>query len=260
MRELEILFLGTGTSHGVPVIGCECAVCRSDDPRDKRLRSSIQLRTPEMVIQVDTPPDFRTQCLREGLRHIDAVVYTHSHTDHVLGFDDLRRFCEIEDKNMPIYGSQRTIDDLRRIFAYAFSEEYRYRNYIRPEPTIVDGPFRLGETEIVPVDLPHGRMTTTGLVFSRGGERKLAYFTDCAEVPEAAIEAARGAEILVLDALRYADHPTHMTVDEALAVAGRVQPGNTYFTHMCHELGHAETEKNLPDGVRLAYDGLRLTL
>ena len=134
MREVEITFLGTGTSHGIPVIGCQCHVCSSLDPRDKRLRSAIQMRTPEMVIQVDTPPDFRTQCLREAVTRIDAVIYTHSHTDHILGFDDLRRFCELENKSMPIYAAERTLNDLRRVFQYAFEGEYRFSSYIRPEP------------------------------------------------------------------------------------------------------------------------------
>ncbi len=258
MREMEILFLGTGTSHGIPVIGCQCPVCLSPDPRDKRLRTSIQLQTPEMVIQVDTPPDFRTQCLREAISRVDAVVYTHSHTDHILGFDDLRRFCELEDKSMPIYGSPQTIKDLRRVFQYAFGDELLFRNYIRPEPNVVEGPFKLGETEIIPVNLPHGRMATTGLIFCRGGKKLLAYFTDCAAVPDDVIEQAAGVEVLVLDALRRAPHPTHMNVEQALAVAGRIAPGQTLFTHMCHDLGHEETENTLPTHVHLAYDGLRL--
>ena len=260
MRELEITFFGTGTSHGVPVIGCQCRVCQSPDPRDKRLRASIQVRTPEMVIQVDTPPDFRTQCLREGTTQIDAVIYTHSHTDHILGFDDLRRFCEMEDKSMPIYAAEQTMADVQRVFQYAFGQEFRYRNYIRPEPVVIDGPFWLGETEVVPVNLPHGRMVTSGLVFCRGGRKLLAYFTDCAEVPEEAEEAARGVDTVVLDALRRAAHTTHMSVEMAMEAAERIGAKNVYFTHMCHDLGHAETERELPDHIRLAYDGLRLEI
>ena len=260
MRELEVTFFGTGTSHGVPVIGCQCRVCTSADPRDKRLRASIQIRTPEMVIQVDTPPDFRTQCLREGITRIDAVIYTHSHTDHILGFDDLRRFCELEDKVMPIYASEPTMNDLRRVFQYAFGDEFAFRNYIRPEPVVFDGPFRLGETEITPVNLPHGRMVTSGLIFSRGGKKLLAYFTDCAEVPEAAAEAARGVDTVVLDALRRAPHRTHMSLEMAAEAAKRIGARQVYFTHMCHDISHQETEEELPDHIRLAYDGLRFEI
>jgi len=260
MGELEITFFGTGTSHGIPVIGCECSVCCSKDPRDKRLRAAIQVRTPELIIQVDTPPDFRTQCLREKVSHLDAVIYTHSHTDHILGFDDLRRFCEMEDKGMPIYAAERTLNDLRRVFQYAFGEDFRHRNYIRPEPVTINGPFLLGETEIVPVDLPHGRMTTTGLVFRRRGRKLLAYFTDCAEVPAAAEEAARGVDTLVVDALRHAPHTTHMSLAAATEAAERIGARRTFFTHMCHDLGHTQTERALPENIRLAYDGLRIEI
>lgn len=240
------------------MIGCECAVCTSDDPRDRRLRAAIQVRTAESVLQIDTPPDFRTQCLRENIRRIDAVIYTHSHTDHILGFDDLRRFCDMENKMMPIYAAERTLQDLRRVFQYAFDGEFRFRNYVRPEAIPITGPFALGGVEITPVDLPHGRMVTTGLVFSLGGRKRLAYFTDCAGVPEAAAEAARGVDTLVVDALRHAQHPTHMSVEMALEAVARIQPRRTFFTHMCHDLGHEETERNLPENIRLAYDGLRV--
>lgn len=213
-----------------------------------------------MLIQVDTPPDFRTQCLREAMVRLDAVIYTHSHTDHILGFDDLRRFCEMEDKTMPIYGSARTLEDLRRVFQYAFSEEFSYRNYIRPAPVVIDGPFQLGETEIITVALPHGRMSTTGLIFCRGGKKRLAYFTDCQAVPDDVIEIVKGVDTLVIDALRHADHPTHLSLSGACAVSERVAPRQTYFTHMCHDLGHAETEASLPSNIRLAYDGLRIRI
>lgn len=260
MRELEITFLGTGTSHGIPVIGCDCRVCASPDPRDKRSRTSIWMKTPEMTILVDTTPDFRSQCLREGIRQVDAVVYTHSHTDHILGFDDLRRFCEMEDRSMPLYANSRTLADLRRVFQYAFDGNWRYKTYVRPEPVVFEGPFCLGNTEIVPVDLPHGRMTTSGLVFRRNGRTMLAYYTDCEDVPPAAIQAAAGADVLVIDALRHAPHTTHLSLGQALEAVEKIRPKKTYFIHMCHDLGHAETERLLPENVRLAYDGLRITI
>lgn len=258
MRDMEITFLGTGTSHGIPVIGCQCRVCQSPDPRDKRLRTALLVRTPEMVFCVDTPPDFRTQCLREGIVQLDAVVYTHSHSDHILGFDDLRRFCEIEDKSIPVYASRRTLDNLARVFQYAFDGSPKFRTYVRQESHPITGTFDLGATTIVPMDLPHGAMGTTGFVFWRGGKKCLAYMTDCQAVPPEAEEAARGTEILVIDALRHAPHSTHMSLQEASAAAGRIKPQKTYFIHMCHDLGHAETEAGLPENIRLSYDGLRI--
>lgn len=260
MGDLEVTFLGTGTSHGIPVIGCECAVCKSSDPRDKRLRSALHVKTPELAFAVDTPPDFRTQCLREGIARLDAVVYTHSHMDHILGFDELRRFCEMEDKPMPVYASRGTLDDLARVFAYAFGATQKFRTYVRPEPREVSGPFELGETKIVPVSLPHGRTITNGLVFHRGGRKRFAYMTDCQEVPEEAADAAAGVDVLVVDALRHAAHSTHMTVEQALDAVDRIRPGRAYFIHMCHDLGHAVTEAVLPKDVRLAYDGLRISI
>jgi len=260
MADLEVTFLGTGTSHGIPVIGCQCRVCHSADPRDKRLRTAAFLRTPEIQLQIDTPPDFRTQCLREHLVRIDAVLYTHSHSDHILGFDDLRRFCEMEDKAIPVYGSDRTLKDLRRVFNYAFEPSRHYRTYVRPIATVISAPFSLGDLDITPVDLPHGRTISTGYVFSRQGRKLFAYFTDCESVPEPAIEAAKGVEVLVLDALRHAPHTTHMSLEQATAASEAITPGMTYFTHMCHDLGHEETERGLPETIRLAYDGLRIQI
>ena len=256
MAELEITFLGTGTSHGIPVIGCQCAICHSSDPRDKRLRTSTLVRSPEMTFVFDTTPDFRAQCLRHGICHLDAVVYTHSHTDHVLGFDDLRRFCEMTDREMPVYASPETMGDLQRVFRYAFDGSANYRNYIRPDPRLITGPFYLGETLLTPVRLPHGRAVVHGFILSRRGEKLFAYMTDCQQVPEEAEEAARGVKVLVVDALRHATHSTHMTLSQAMDAAVRIQAEKTYFIHMCHDLGHAATESLLPETMRLAYDGL----
>jgi phosphoribosyl 1,2-cyclic phosphate phosphodiesterase len=260
MAELAITFLGTGTSVGVPVIGCDCPVCLSEDPRDQRLRTSALIETKEASFVFDTTPDFRTQCLRQGIRHLDAVVYTHSHSDHVLGFDDLRRFCEMEDRGMPVYADPATMASLKRVFDYAFNAEQIFKTYVRPEPVEFHGPFQLGETRLVPVALPHGRMVTTGFVLWRQGKKLLAYFTDCHAVPAAAEEAALGAEVLVLDALRWQYHSTHLTIESAMDVAERIQAGRTYFVHMCHEVGHAATEAHLRARMQLAYDGLRVEI
>jgi phosphoribosyl 1,2-cyclic phosphate phosphodiesterase len=257
MSELTITFLGTGTSNGVPVIGCDCAVCHSPDPRDDRTRASIYVETPECAWVVDTGPDFRSQALRERVRRVDAVVYTHSHTDHVMGFDDLRPYC-YGAPDMPIYASPETMDDLRRVFVFAFNGQNRWPGYVRPDPRLIEGPFQLGETTLTPLPIVHGRAHMLGFLFSRGGERLAAYLTDCKEVPPAVIEQITGVRHLIIDALRRKPHPTHMSVDEALAVHAQVGPGQTWFTHLCHELGHAETERTLPAGVRIAYDGLRI--
>ena len=264
MAELEITFLGTGTSQGVPIIGCDCVVCRSKDPRDRRFRTSVLLKTEQVCVVIDTPPDFRTQCLRENISRVDAVLYTHGHVDHVMGFDDLRRFCELTDSELPIYAAAETLTDLKRIFSYAFegnaaSKNY-VKNYMRPAPRKINGEFELGDLRIVPVTLPHGKFTTTGFVFHHAGRKAFAYYTDCNAVPAEAAEAASGVEVLVIDALRHTPHPTHLSVAGALEVAQRLGARTCYFTHMCHELKHEETEAPLPMGVFLSYDGLRLRI
>ncbi len=259
MAELTITFLGTGTSQGVPVIGCDCAVCRSDDPRDWRTRASIYVETPECAWVVDTGPDFRAQALRERVRRVDAAVFTHAHTDHIMGFDDLRVFCW-GGREMPVHASPETMADLTRVFVFAFNGENRWPGYMLPHPHLVEGPFMLGATEVVPLPLEHGRTPVNGYLFSRDRVPLAAYLSDCKRVPEAAIERIRGVRHLIVDALRHKPHPTHMNIDEALALAQKVGPGQTWFTHLCHDLAHAETEAALPPGVRVAYDGLKIAL
>lgn len=257
MAELTLTFLGTGTSQGVPMIACSCAVCQSPDPRDSRTRSSVYVETPEAAFVIDTGPEFRVQCLREKISRVDAVVYTHAHTDHLMGFDDLRPFCH-GGKRLPIYGSTQTLSDLRRAFYFAFDGLNQFPGYVRPDPREITGPFTIGATELIPLALPHGRATVNGYLLQRHGERLIAYLSDCKSVPPAALEAIRGVRMFIVDALRHRPHPTHMNLEEALAAAALVAPGETWFTHLCHDLPHAETERTLPAGVRLAYDGLKL--
>ncbi|MEQ1862410.1 MAG: MBL fold metallo-hydrolase [Chthoniobacteraceae bacterium] len=258
MGDLTIKFLGTGTSQGVPVIACDCATCRSADPRDSRTRSSIYVETPECAFVVDTGPDFRVQCLREKVRRMDAVVFTHAHTDHIMGFDDLRPFFWHR-RPLPVYASAETMDDLRRVFVFAFNGENQFPGYLHPEPHVVAEPFLLGETELTPLPVPHGRATVFGYLLTRRGVRLAAYLSDCKAVPEPVIERIRGVRHLIVDALRHKPHPTHMNIDEALAVVAQVQPMHAWFTHLCHEVKHADVEPTLPPGVRIAFDGLKLT-
>ena len=263
---LDVTFLGTGTSVGIPMIGCDCDVCTSSDPRDNRTRSSIFIRTPELSILVDSGPDLRTQCLREGISHADAVLYTHAHMDHILGFDELRRFTPRAEDTLPIYAKQPVLDDLARMFTYAFNGENRYPGYIKPDPhAITDAPFTLGTTHpltVTPLPVQHGKVDTVGYLFSTGATPRLAYIPDCKTLSPAAetLLSASPPETLVLDALRFEPpHPTHMSVDEALATTARIRPGRTYFIHFMHAISHARDEPKMPAGVQFAYDGLRLT-
>jgi phosphoribosyl 1,2-cyclic phosphate phosphodiesterase len=255
--QLTLTFLGTGTSQGVPMIGCDCAVCHSSDPRDKRLRSSVYIETPETAFIVDTGADFRTQVLRENIRRVDAVVFTHSHTDHIMGFDDLRRFSW-QRGFMPVYASAKTMADLERVFLFAFKGTNPFPGYLKPEPHIVDGPFCLGETKIAPLPVPHGRAEVNGYMFSRSGRNLVAYLSDCSAVPDEIAQNIFGVECLIIDALREKPHPTHLSVAQALKVAVRVQPKETYFTHIAHELPQS-FENNLPPHTHMAYDGLKLS-
>jgi phosphoribosyl 1,2-cyclic phosphate phosphodiesterase len=242
----------------VPVLGCDCAVCRPSDPRDQRLRSSIYVETPESCWVVDTGADFRTQALRENIHKVDAVVFTHSHTDHIMGFDDLRRFS-YDRGSMPVYASAETMRDLERVFAFAFKDPNPPRGYLKPEPYIIDGPFELGLTTLTPLPVPHGEFLVNGYLFSRNGVKLLAYLSDCSAVPKEIVDLMAGVKVLVIDALRERPHPTHLNVDQALEVAARVQATETYFTHIEHELPQS-AEARLPKGIHIAYDGLKLNL
>lgn len=258
MSSLSITFLGTGTSVGIPMIGCDCETCRSTDPRDKRLRSSIWVQTAEAAWVVDTPPDFRTQCLRENIRSLDAAIFTHPHMDHLCGFDDLRRYTLEADHEIPVYGLPSCLAVLKRMFEYAFNGDNRYRGYLKPFPKPIHGPFQIGETLITPLPVQHGKVEAIGFLFERGGRKLCAYIPDCKVLLPPALEALQGVDTLIIDALRHTPHLTHMSFEEALAVSRDLQPRQTWFTHFQCEIMHAREEPRLPQGVRLAYDGLRL--
>jgi phosphoribosyl 1,2-cyclic phosphate phosphodiesterase len=247
-----VLLLGTGTSHGVPMIGCECSTCTSTDPRDRRFRASILIQTDGPSVLVDTTPDLRSQALAHNVRRVDAIVFTHSHADHVMGLDEVRRFNVLQKAVIPCYADERTLDDLRRIYSYIFHPDTPKGGGV-PQVALarVVGEFCVGPATFVPVPILHGSRMILGY---RVGS--FAYLTDCSEIPERSWPLLRGVRTLIIDALRERPHPTHLSIDQALAIVDRLGPEKAYFTHMCHDLPHAATCARLPAGVELAYDGL----
>ncbi|MCG3179923.1 MAG: Phosphoribosyl 1,2-cyclic phosphate phosphodiesterase [Phycisphaerae bacterium] len=264
--QLQLMFLGTGTSQGVPIIGCPCPVCTSADPRDRRMRPSVALRTGDgRVVLIDTTPELRLQALAAGLTRCDAVLYTHHHADHVMGMDDLRAFNQRNGHVIPCYADERTIENLRRIFYYAEVPADQPRHPDRPGVSFhavqAAQPFELLGLRITPLPLEHYRIRILGYrIEPADGGPALAYCTDVSAVPEETVAMLAGVDTLVLGALRHRPHPAHMSLSQSLEAAGRIAAGRTWFTHMNHDLPHAATNAALPPDKQLAHDGLTVTI
>ncbi|MBC8105669.1 MAG: MBL fold metallo-hydrolase [Anaerolineae bacterium] len=255
MSEIELIMLGTGTSAGIPMIGCHCSVCESTDPHDKRSRPSALVSYDDLRIVIDTSPELRLQCIANRIDMIHTVVFTHAHADHVMGLDDVRRFNAISGQPIDIWANEQTHAAVGRCFDYAFLPPHEGPRVFRPQLTkrVIDGPFRIGSQAWIPIPLVHGEWPVLG--FRVGG---LAYCTDVSAIPEDSWSLLRDLDVLVLDALQIKKHPAHFNLEEAVDAAKRIGAGVTLFTHIAHGMAHAATNATLPANMRLAFDGERV--
>jgi phosphoribosyl 1,2-cyclic phosphate phosphodiesterase len=249
----KLTVLGSGTSMGVPTIGCACAVCTSEDAHDRRTRPSVLIQYAERNVLIDTTPDFREQAIREKIHHLDAVLYTHAHADHILGLDDLRPVSFRHESKIPLYAGEQTGRMLKSVFQYIFDADYKYGSLARVELNTLNNSVDLFGARFDVVKVIHGDVEIEGFRFGSA-----AYLTDFSEIPEASLEKLQNLDLLFLDALRHKPHPTHSSVEQSLKIVERLKPKQTYFTHISHDLPHVRTNEALPDNVRLAHDGLQL--
>lgn len=252
---IKITFLGTGTSQGVPIINCQCPVCTSADPRNKRLRTSISIQTGKSTFIIDTTPDLRQQLLKNPLPRLDAVIYTHAHADHINGIDDLRRFNQLQKERIPVYADQETLSRLTAIFDYAFGNGKLNLGLPNLEGNAIQGSFYVNEVLVNPVKLYHGEQEIVGYRIGN-----MAYCTDVSSIPEESYLLLQDLDVLILGALRETSHPNHFSVDEAVDEAGKINAKQTYFVHMSHKIDHQSRQITLPSGMEFAYDNLVLYL
>ncbi len=259
---MEIIFLGTGTSQGVPMIACQCNVCTSPDPRNHRTRSGMHIVMDGLHIQVDASPEFRIQCLREKIDRLDFFILTHGHSDHIMGMDDLRRFCDLRGGTaLTVYSTDEGLNRVLSIYPYAIVERPVSLGYaafsLEQMPSVLELPQGIIRSTL----LPHGGINSLGLIFEeKSSGRRFVYYNDCKRLPREAIALAQGADVVVLDGLRVDPHPAHMSIEEACAAAVEIGAPSTFLTHLTHRIDHGEWQAKLPAGVQMAYDGLRLKL
>lgn len=252
---MKVTFLGTGTSHGVPMIGCDCPVCTSDDPHNSRTRSSVYVEAGGVKLLIDTSPELRIQTVRENIREVDAVLFTHCHADHLFGLDDVRRFNQLSGKPLPCYGNADTLATVRQAFDYVF----RPTQIGGGKPSLnlveIDGPFEVEGLNVTPVLINHGLLDIFGY---RIGD--FAYLTDCSHIPETSEHLLTNLDTMVLGVLRHEPHETHFSISQGLAVVDKFTPNRAFFTHIAHRLDHETTNRALPPSIKLAYDGLKITI
>jgi len=259
---MEVIILGSGTSQGVPMIGCRCAVCTSADPRNKRTRTSVHVVMDGLHVQVDAAPELRIQCVREGVEKLDVFILTHGHSDHLTGMDDLRRFCDMREGGaITVHTTPEGAERVRAIYPYAIADRAEIRGYPAFRLSEMPALMELPQGTIASTLLPNGSTQTLGLVFTeRSTGRRFVYYTDCKSLTAESIELAKGAEAMVLDGLRPLPHPSHLSIGEAVESAARIGAGRVWLTHLTHLTDHAATEAGLPKGIYLAHDGLRISI
>lgn len=250
---LQITFLGTGTSHGVPVIACDCEVCQSDNPKNKRMRTSIHIKSEEYNLLIDTPPEMRLELIANNIKNVDSVLMTHAHADHIMGFDDIRALNWFQGKEMPVYSDHKTLNHIKKVFPYIFSEENPGGGVPQVILKKIEGELRFKDLKVMPVPIYHGDNKILAYRINN-----FAYLTDCSKIPESSLKLLEGIEYAAVDALRFEEHPTHMSVDQAVELIERLNLKHGYLTHISHRLEHQKLNDYLPEYVSAAYDGLKI--